>query len=312
MELVTGILNGNNRALARAITLVENGSAEKRQILAEIYPYTGKAQVIGITGAPGAGKSSLVSRLLGELRRDNLNVGVIVVDPSSPFTGGALLGDRLRMQHYSLDQGVFIRSMGTRGCLGGLARSVKEVVSLLDASSKQVVLVETAGVGQSELEIMNVADTVVLVLTPGAGDVIQVLKAGIMEIADVFVVNKADLPGASQVVGDVERMLDLDHQRQWRPPVVLTSCNDGLGSAELWQAVGQHRDYLIQSGQLAEQRRRQLQHEVIELVLDEQRRRLQSKGQEDANVLQLLELVAQRQLDPGAAANKILQILSPK
>lgn len=222
-EITRRILAGDVRGAARAITCVENDYPERTQILQELFAHTGRARLIGITGTPGAGKSSLVDVLISFLRKSGLSIGVVAVDPTSPFTGGALLGDRVRMQSHATDPGVFIRSMGTRGSLGGLSRNTKDAVRILDAYGCDVILIETVGVGQSELDIMNIADSTIVVLNPGGGDSVQAFKAGIMEIADLFVINKADLPGTDKLEIEVEQMLDLvKHDAPWRPPVIKT------------------------------------------------------------------------------------------
>lgn len=307
MKLVDEVLAGNRRAIAKTITLVENEAPEKEELLGGLYAHTGKAYVIGVTGSPGAGKSSLVDKLTGEIRREGLSVGIIAVDPTSPFSGGALLGDRIRMQEHVLDEGVFIRSMGTRGSLGGLSRATKEVIKVLDASGKDVVLVETVGVGQSELDIMNAADTTVVVLTPGAGDVIQTMKAGIMEIADVFAVNKADMEGAQKVITEVQTMLDLDLKRQWRPPVVSTVSLTGEGLADLYAAVKRHREYLGENGKLQMVRERRTRSEVIDIVMEHLKQMVIQQFRASAQLDGILDLVVRRELDPYRASMQIIK-----
>ncbi|HHW07530.1 MAG TPA: methylmalonyl Co-A mutase-associated GTPase MeaB [Clostridia bacterium] len=305
MDLVEGILSGNRRALARGITLVENGEDEKYDLLARLHPHTGKSRIVGVTGAPGAGKSSLVDQMIKGYRKRGQTVGVIAVDPSSPFSGGALLGDRIRMQENTLDPGVFIRSMGTRGSLGGLARATREAVTLFDAFGFDVIIVETVGVGQSELDIMDTADTVVLVLTPAGGDVIQTLKAGIMEIADVFAVNKADLDGADRVVTEINKTLDLSHG-EWRPPVVKTVSLDGTGVGELLDQVDRHQAYLEISGKLAVQRQRRLKEEVTAIVLGKIKDSLTQRFHSEPRFQTLLQEVVNRKQDPYTAARLII------
>lgn len=305
-ELATRVLAGDRRAVARAITWVENGHPEKDALLKRLYPHTGRAVRVGITGAPGAGKSSLVDRLVGHLRQQGLTVAVVAVDPTSPFTGGALLGDRVRMQAHATDPGVFIRSMGTRGHLGGLSRSTQDAVRVLDAAGFDVVLVETVGVGQSEVDVMHVADTTVVVLTPGGGDVVQAFKAGIMEIADIFVVNKADLPGAEKVKAQVEAMLDfVKHDAPWRPPVVKTSATRAAGLDALWQAVTDHRAYLDQSGEGRRQRAERLRRDVLALAADRLQQRL-AVALEEPPFSALLEQVQAGAVDPYAAAEALV------
>ena len=274
-DLIQRVINGDRRAIARAISLVENRSAERVELMRGIAPRRGKAYCIGITGSPGAGKSSLVEGLTTEYRKQGKSVGVIAVDPTSPFSGGALLGDRIRMQNHATDQEVFIRSMGTRGSLGGLNQATRDTVKILDAAGFEIILLETVGVGQSELEIMKVADTTVVVLTPGAGDSIQAMKAGIMEIAHVFAVNKADLPGAKKVVNEVQAMLEQAyHEAPWRPPVVETVTLDGTGMPELAEGVAKHKNYLEENGELTDLRNRRVQEEVMELLEQEIRSRV--------------------------------------
>lgn len=310
MEIVKEILSGNKRALARAITIVENedleGQKNKEQLLKEIYPYTGKAYIIGITGSPGAGKSSLVNKLTEHIRRLGLTVGILAVDPTSPFTGGALLGDRIRMQDHFLDPGVFIRSTGTRGSLGGLAKSTKDVVKVLDAFGMDIIIIETVGVGQSELDVMYAADSTVVVLTPGAGDVVQTLKAGIMEIADIFAVNKADMVGADKVVTQVEAMLDLKDDMKWRPPVVkvVSTSNQGLDS--LYEAIEKHRKYLEKTGELDKVRKERVLYEVAESAVHRVRAYLNHALESNEELVGLLEKVTQKTLSPDEAANTLL------
>jgi len=251
-QLVAELLEGNRRAAARLISLVENDDPGKRELLKDIYPRTANAYVIGVTGAPGSGKSSLVDWLLKQLRKDGLTVGAIAVDPTSPFSGGAILGDRIRMQDHALDQDIFIRSMGTRGSLGGLSRATREAIQVLDAFGKDIILIETVGVGQSEVDIVKTADTTIVVLTPASGDSLQTIKAGIMEIADVFAVNKSDLPGADRMVTEINMMLDMKKNAAWRPPVIPTVSVKNEGIEELWRALQEHRQHIEKSGRLLE------------------------------------------------------------
>jgi len=248
------VLAGDRRALARVISLLENQEPEGFHTLKTLYPKTGQAHIIGLTGPPGGGKSSLVDRMIQEIRSRGHEVAVVAVDPTSPFTGGAILGDRIRMQRWASDTGVYIRSMGTRGSLGGLARAVYATVQLLDAASFPYILVETVGVGQSEVDIVQVADTVVVVSVPGLGDDVQVSKAGIMEIGDVFAVNKADLPGSQRVVVELQSMLDLGSHDVWQPPVVTTVATTGKGVSELITAIQEHLVVLQEANLLTKQR----------------------------------------------------------
>ncbi len=264
--LVQKALAGDSRSTARLISIIESELPSAESIMRSIYPHTGKAQILGITGSPGAGKSTLTDKIITSLRDAGKTVGVIAVDPSSPFTGGAILGDRLRMQQHATESGVFIRSMGTRGSLGGVSRATYEAALILDACGKDVVLIETVGVGQSEVDIMRIADTVCLVLVPGMGDDIQIMKAGIMEIADLFVVNKADRDGAERVVREVEMMLDLLGEKAWRPPVLKTVAERGEGVPEVVEAIAQHRDFLLRSEDGRRRRWARLEMEVEEIL----------------------------------------------
>lgn len=257
----------NERALARAISYVENDHPDKLSLLKDLYALTGNAHYIGITGSPGAGKSSLVNELIVYLRKLELTVGVIAVDPTSPFSGGALLGDRVRMAQHFTDPGVFIRSMGTRGSLGGLSRTAKESVRVMDAYGFDVILIETVGVGQSELDIMKIADTTAVVLTPGSGDAVQIFKAGIMEIADLFIINKADLPGVSKLTHEIESLLDLTKKKsKWKPPIVEAVAKDKQGFQAIWETVIRHQNYGESSGEKKKKRERFLETEVLDII----------------------------------------------
>jgi LAO/AO transport system kinase len=307
---VEAIRRGERRRIARAISLIESAREEDRSdkeaLLEALYPHTGNAWLVGITGSPGAGKSSLVDQLVQHVRQAGWTVGILAVDPTSPFTGGALLGDRVRMTRHALDDGVFIRSMGSRGSLGGLARAVKEAARVLDAAGFDLVLVETVGVGQSEIDVMHTVDTVALVLTPGSGDAVQVFKAGIMEIADVFVVNKADLQGAQKLLREVEDLLHvIEGQSSWLPPVLTTVSKNGQGIGCLWQELCRHRDFLKQSGEWEAQRQYRLLQEVREML--ESRLRMRLLERMAAPDLQTdLEQVRERKMAPHQAVNKWL------
>ena len=305
--LVDGVRAGERRALARAITLVENGDPRAYGVVSELYPETGRAYTLGVTGPPGVGKSSLIAALVAHARALGLTAGVLSVDPSSPFSEGALLGDRIRLAEHFLDPGVFIRSMGTRGHLGGLAEATLQALLLLDASGRDLVCVETVGTGQSEVEVAGVADTVLLVLMPGSGDSIQALKAGIMEIPDVIAVNKRDHPAAKTMVADVRSILALDHGRDWRPPIVLTEALRAEGIEELWEKVGEHRAHLEESGTLERRRREHLAAEVFTVASARARTHLEHTVREDAQLARLLREVQERRLDPLSAVREILE-----
>lgn len=307
-DLLNRFFSGEHRALARVISMVENELPEKDELLRRLYPRTGRGYILGVTGSPGAGKSSLVDRLVGEIRKRNETVGVIAVDPTSPFTGGAILGDRIRMNEHALDKGVFIRSMGTRGSLGGLSKTTKEVVKVMDAFGLDWVIIETVGVGQAELDIMYIADSTVVVLTPGAGDSIQSIKAGIMEIADVFAVNKCDMPGADRVAAETQIMLDLqDDHVKWRPPVVKTSTIHGEGVADLLAAVEKHRSHLEEKGLFLKRRQERLKSEALDIVNYQWQRLVRQQMNLPGRVNELLEKVASREVDPYTASALILE-----
>jgi LAO/AO transport system kinase len=306
-SLVAGISNGDRRALARAISLVENGDPLASGIVHDLYPTTGRARTIGVTGPPGVGKSSLIAALVRHARSRRQTAGVISVDPSSPFSQGALLGDRIRLSDHFLDPGVFIRSMGTRGHLGGLAEATLQALLLLDAAGKDVVFVETVGTGQSEVEVARVADTVLLVLMPGSGDSIQALKAGIMEIPDVIAVNKADHPAAKTMVADVRSILALDMERAWKPPIVLTEAHRGEGVEALWDRLTDHRAHLEQDGLLDERRREHLAAEVFAVSSARAKTHLEHAVRDDPELARVLDAVQRRELDPLSAVSEILE-----
>ena len=305
-SLVDGVRSGDARALARAISLVEDGDPAAYELVRELYPSTGRAYGVGLTGPPGAGKSSLASALIRQARADGATVGVVSVDPSSPFTHGALLGDRIRLADHFLDPGVFIRSMGTRGHGGGLAEATLQALLLLDAAGKDLVFLETVGTGQSEVGIVSIADTVVLVLMPGSGDAVQALKAGIMEIPDVIVVNKRDHPLAETMRSDVRQVLGLGPRGPWQPPVLLTEALREEGIDELWEAITAHRAHLEEAGLLEERRRRNLAAEVFAVASARARRELESAVSRDPELRSLLDQVEARRLDPLSAVREIL------
>lgn len=305
-QLIQAVLRGERRATARAITLIENGSPEARKIVSGLYPHTGKAQIIGITGPGGAGKSTLLEKLVRELRQRGKKVGVVAIDPTSPFSGGAFLGDRIRMQDLSTDGGVFIRSMATRNNPGGLARATKDAVNVLDAAGKDVVFVETVGAGQSEVDIIKIAQTVVVVLAPGLGDEIQAIKAGIMEIGDIFVVNKADRENADKTVTDIQSMLELDNTKaKWRPPVVKTVATTGEGTTQLLERIEEHRKSLAE-GEATLRQKRIVETELVEAIKQIAAEQIIETLKNSGKLEELVSLVLQRKIDPQAAAERAL------
>jgi LAO/AO transport system kinase len=305
--LAAGVRSGDRQALARAITLVENHDPLAYDVVADLYPETGKAYAVGLTGPPGVGKSSLISALLRHVRSLEIGVGVVSVDPSSPFSQGALLGDRIRLADHFLDPGVFIRSMGTRGHLGGLAEATLQALLVLDAAGKQLVLLETVGTGQSEVEVIGIADTVVLVLMPGSGDAVQALKAGIMEIPDVIAINKMDHPAAKTMLNEVRSILALDRNRDWRPPIVLTEATRGENVPELWEKIAAHRAYLEESGELETRRAHNLASEVFAVASARAKQHIEHAVADDPELRRLLDEVQRRELDPLSAVREILE-----
>ena len=303
--------SGDRRALARAISLVEDDRAGAHTVLATLYPHGGNARVTGLTGAPGAGKSTLTDRLIRLIRAENEEVAVLAVDPSSPYTGGAILGDRVRMQDHIEDGGGYIRSMASRGHLGGIASATPKVLAVLDGADFSEILVETVGVGQAEVEIAATADTTIVVLNPGWGDSIQAAKAGLLEIGDVFAVNKADRPGLDETLRDLKQMLELGTHDDWWPPVVSTVATSGEGVEELWQEVQRHRDYLSASGRLESGRHERIvatMEQAIASELSSQVADLRSDPQWSPT----MESVISRELDPWTAARRILAAPAPE
>jgi LAO/AO transport system kinase len=306
MELVDRLLKGDKRAAARLITLAENRSEEAVKALQLVHAHTGGAHIIGVTGPPGGGKSTVVDRLAKEFRKKDKTIGIIAVDPSSPFTGGALLGDRIRMSDLSLDENVFIRSMGTRGSLGGLARATGDTINFLDALGKDVIIVETVGAGQAEIDIVKVSHTVLIITVPGLGDDIQAIKAGMMEIGDIFVVNKADRGGAEKKAAEIEMMLDLNAKSNgWKPPVLQTNARDGDGIKELFESIIKHRQYLEKSDLLQEKLAEKAKTDIIN-ILNEWVEDF-CIGEFGGGELEgLVSKVIERELDPYTAADTIL------
>lgn len=306
-DLADRLLAGDKRALARAISLVENDDPEGWALVREVYPRTGNARVIGFTGPPGVGKSTLIGRLIEHARTRERQVAVLSIDPSSPFTQGALLGDRIRLADHFLDPGVFIRSMASRGSLGGLSEATLQAALLMDASGKDDVFIETVGVGQAEVDIIDHADTVVLALMPGSGDSVQALKAGVMEIPDVIVVNKSDHPLTDTMVREIRGTLSLAPQKGWRVPIVKTEASRSEGIDELAEMIHEHHAFIADQGTLAERRRRNLMNEVLALAAGRLRRRLEEQVRDDPSVQELLDEVVARRLDPASAAGKLLE-----
>jgi len=304
--LAERLLDGDRRALARGISLIENDKPEGWALVSEVYPRTGNAAVIGVTGPPGAGKSTLLAALTKLERARGRTIAVLSIDPSSPFSHGALLGDRIRLSDHFLDPGVFIRSMATRGALGGLSEAALQAALLMDAAGRDVVLLETVGVGQAEVDVIDHADTVVLVLMPGSGDSIQALKAGIMEIPDVIVINKADHPLTDTMVREIRGVLSMGPKTSWRVPVVRTQAVMGDGIEELAERIDEHREHIKAEGTLEERRRRNLRNEVMELATVRLRRRLEASVRGDEGLQELLDEVVARRLDPASAAQRLL------
>jgi LAO/AO transport system kinase len=303
--LVDGALAGERASVARLISMVEKGGDAAHAAIARLYPHTGSAYTVGITGAPGAGKSTLTDKLISRIRKEDVEVGVLAIDPSSPFSGGAILGDRVRMQDHATDPGVFIRSMATRGHLGGLSLATPQAVRVLDAAGKPWVLIETVGVGQVEIEVAGAADTTMVVVNPGWGDAVQAAKAGLLEIADLFVVNKADRDGAAETVRDLEFMLDLSLESDWRPPIVKTVASKGEGFDELWEAINSHRAFLESDGRLAARRTKRIREELRSIVVEQ----LYARAGEVLAGPRFDELAAAvdaRQVDPYSAADSLL------
>lgn len=306
-KLVERILQGDNASLSRVISLVENESNEVPEIMKLIAPHLGKAHCIGVTGPPGVGKSSLVDKLTVLTRKQSLRVGIIAVDPSSPFTGGAVLGDRIRMQQHYLDDGVFIRSMATRGGMGGLPQATSSVIRLLDAAGKNIILIETVGVGQSEVDIMEKTDTVLVVLCPESGDAIQTMKAGLFEIADIFVVNKADHPGADNFVRDIQAMLQLRETSWWNIPVIATEAVNNIGIEELHKQIQLHHQALCQDNRLSQRRQLQRQQDFIKILERKLTRKLLSLIEQDGQLSTYVERVERGEIDPYSAVGEILK-----
>jgi GTPase len=307
VSLAERLVSGDKRALARAITLIENDDPEGWDLVREVFPKTGRARIVGLTGPPGVGKSTLIGALTAEMRKQEREVAVLSIDPSSPFTRGALLGDRIRLSDHFLDAGVFIRSMASRGALGGLSEATLQAALVMDASGKDDVFIETVGVGQAEIDIVDHGDTIVLVLMPGSGDSIQALKAGVMEIPDIIVVNKADHPTTDTMIREIRGVLSLGPSGSWKVPIIRTEAAKGEGVAELAEKIAEHRAHIEAEGTLDERRARNLRNEVLELAASRMRRRLEDSVGDDSSVSELLDRVVKRELDPASAAKELLE-----
>ena len=309
-KLSENVLAGDRRALARAISVVEDGGPDATNLVKRLFAHSGKAHLIGITGSPGVGKSTLVDALITEIRKDGLKVGVLAIDPSSPFTGGAILGDRIRMQEHTLDSNVFIRSMANQGHPGGVALATYDAVRMMEASGYEVILIETVGVGQSELAITQTADTTILVLMPGSGDDIQAIKSGIMEVGDIFVVNKGDLPGANKSASEITSSLELNNfTTAWRPPVIVAISESGENIDDVWKSARQHKAFLDQTGLLTQRRKSKIQAELAELVASIARSNLKSSMENSSEVQKILNDVVEHKMDPHSAAEGLMQDL---
>jgi len=306
-QLITQLLKGEPIALARLITLVENNSSKIPEVMKAIHKHTGTAHIIGITGTMGAGKSTLIGSLTRAYRKKDKTVGIVGIDPTSWFSGGALLGDRIRMQDLATDPGVFIRSMGTRGTLGGLTSSIYDVVALLDASGKDIVIVETVGVGQSEIDIAKMADTTIVVTVPGLGDSIQTMKAGITEIADIFVVNKADLPGADEAVIQLQQMLCMDTLSEWQIPVIPSSSTQGMGIPEVIKAITNHMDFLTETNHLFQKRGTRYETELLALIKKKLMHYVLDESRLQGTIEKMVDTISRKEMDPHSAADKILK-----
>ncbi|MDD3705663.1 MAG: methylmalonyl Co-A mutase-associated GTPase MeaB [Clostridiaceae bacterium] len=306
MDIKAGLLKKDKRAAARLISMMENGESEAVQIIKECYGMTGHARIIGITGAPGVGKSTVTDKLAKQLRKEGKQIGIIAVDPTSPFTGGAILGDRVRMTDLNTDPGVFIRSMGTRGALGGLSKAVHGAVKILDIFGMDYIFIETVGVGQSEIDIVKLADTVIMVMVPGLGDDIQAIKAGIMEIGDIFAVNKSDRDGADRTAAEIEAMLDFNRSEEYRPPVLNIIARDNGGIEELIRLVEEHWEYENKSGSYKKKKSNRLKAEVMDIFRDSIMRTVHSMSENTNIINELIQKVMDKQLDPYSAADRLM------